>query len=150
VRANLPADKAEALAGLKARDREDFRRAVYADGKGYRRPGLILGGPADEAVKAALAGVAAKLAERVSGFCEKSAPAFRQELILTGGGSLIPALRDAVQTAAATHGHGYVKTHAPFAKKPPAGSLVNRLDDRTARGGSALGGASIYFDRDFY
>ena len=150
VRSGLPAEKAAALGQLTGRDREDFRRMVYADGKGYRRPGLSLGGPGDEAVKAAIAGVAAKVAEAVSAFCERTPPAFRQELILTGGGSLVPALRDAVQSAAATHGHSYVKTHAPFAKKPPAGTLVNRLDDRTARGGSAIGGASIFFDRDFY
>ena len=72
-------------------------------------------------------------------------PATMQELILTGGGSNIPAVRDAIITAAQTGGTSFVKIHAPGVKRGKGTSpLVHKLDDDFARGGSALGGASIY------
>lgn len=130
------------------------QQSVYADGKGYRAPGLgrLVGGPADsEAVQSALAGFGTRLAEEAKKFCDQLPPASMQELILTGGGCSIPTIREALQKAATAGGHSYVKTHAPELKKGKAGSpLVGKLDDHFARGASALGGASIYFEKNYY
>ena len=51
-----------------------------------------------------------------------------QELILTGGGSNIPAVRDALlQAAAQLPGSAVVKTHAPGIKKAQTGTPVDNL-----------------------
>lgn len=130
------------------------QQSVYADGKGYRAPGLgrVVGGPTDsEAVQSALADFSKRLAEETTKFCEPLTPASMQELILTGGGSSIPVVREAIQKAAIVGGQNYVKTHAPDLKKSKALSpLVDKLDDHFTRGGSALGGASIYFEKGYY
>jgi hypothetical protein len=130
------------------------QQSVYTDGKGYRAPGLgrLVGGPADsEAVQSALADFGERLAEEARKFCEQLPQASMQELILSGGGSSIPAVREALQKAATAGGHSYVKTHAPDLKKGKAGSpLVGKLDDHFTRGGSALGGASIYYEKNYY
>jgi hypothetical protein len=74
-----------------------------------------------------------------------------QELILTGGGSNIPAVRDALlKAASALPGNAVVKTHAPGLKKTFANTPVGDLKDKFSRGASALGGASIYFEPACY
>jgi hypothetical protein len=130
------------------------QQSVYTNGKGYRAPGLgrVVGGPTDsEAVQTALTDFGTRLAEEATKFCEPLTPVSMQELILTGGGSSIPVVRDVLQKAATACGQNYVKTHAPDLKRGKAGSpLVDKLDDHFTRGGSALGGASIYFEKNYY
>ncbi len=73
-----------------------------------------------------------------------------EELILTGGGSFIPAIREAIQSASQTDGHTYAKTHAPALKRVSGGPPVDKLDPTFARGGTALGGVSIYFEKTLF
>lgn len=148
---DLPKEKSEALLQLKHLDWHDFRRAVYTDGKGFRVWAGLIGGPSDDGcVRNALTDFAKQVATEVEKFCGELAPTGLQELILTGGGSFIPAVREAVIQAAQYDGRQYVKIHAPALKKSAGGPPVVKLDERFARGGSALGGASIYFEKDFY
>jgi hypothetical protein len=128
------------------------QQSVYSEGKGYRAPGLgrVVGGPTDsEAVQACLGAFTKRVSDEATTFCEALDPAFTQELILTGGGSNIPTIRAALQTAAKAKGTSFVKTHAPDLKRVK-GTPVDKLDDHFARGGSALGGASIYFEKGYY
>ena len=146
-------EKAAWLGKAKSREWETVRRSVYTDGKGFRVPGLgaVLGGAADEElVKTCLAEFGGKLAVEVEKFCDALDPAGLQELILTGGGCSIPRVRDALQAAAQANGRTFTKTHAPALKRTTGGPQVVKLDERFARGGSALGGASVYFEREFY
>jgi hypothetical protein len=73
-----------------------------------------------------------------------------EELVLTGGGSFIPAIREAIQSASQTSGHAYAKTHAPALKKISGGPPVDKLDTTFTRGGTALGGVSIYFEKSLF
>ena len=93
----------------------------------------------------------ARLTAETTAFCQQLGPAASmQELVLTGGGCNIPAVRDALMMAAQAAG-GFVKTHAPNLRQEQANSpLIDRLDTATSRGASALGGASIYFEQGCY
>jgi hypothetical protein len=151
----FPKEKGDWLRQASPMEWEDFRPAVYTDGKGVRRPDLgIVGGPADaDAVRACLSDFAGQLAQETDKFLESlgSTPSGTiEELILTGGGSFIPALREAIQKAAEKGGHSFAKAHAPSLKRNANGSPVHKLDVSFARGGSALGGASIYFEKGLY
>ncbi len=153
VRGALPEDKRAALDGLSRRDFSAFQVSAYTDETGYRLPDRrVLGGDADrDAVRSGLSDFARRLTDETAAFCQQLGPASMQELILTGGGSSIPAVRDALIAAAAqAPGGTFVKTHAPGLKKSKAGPPVDPLDDKLARGGSALGGASIYFEKAYY
>ena len=56
--------------------------------------------------------------------------------------------RGGVQDAAKAGGRQFVNTHAPNLKRLK-GTLTDSLGEEFTRGGSALGGASIYFERDY-
>jgi hypothetical protein len=148
----LPDDKPDVLKSLARKDFESFQKSVYADGIGYRTAGRVIGGEADRtAVQKCLSNFIARLAAETAAFCQQHGPASSmQELILTGGGCNIPAVRDALLTAAQAAG-GFVKTHAPSLRAEHANSpLVDRLDAASSRAASALGGASIYFEPACY
>jgi hypothetical protein len=148
----LPDDKRQVLAALARRDFEGFQSGVYSEGTGYRTGGRVVGGDADRpAVEKCLGNFTARLVSEVNAFCQQlGTAASMQELILTGGGNNIPAVRDAVVDAAKAAG-GFVKTHAPNLRQEQANSpLVDRLDSQSSRGASGLGGASIYFERGCY
>lgn len=153
VRAALPDDKRAALEALSRKDFEAFQVNAYVEGVGYRfERTKIVGGEADRpAVLKCLGTFADRLAAEAQAFClQLGPPASMQELILTGGGCNIPAVRDALMGAVKSAG-GFVKTHAPDVRPGKTGSpLVDRLDVPSTRGASALGGASIYFERGCY
>jgi hypothetical protein len=148
----LPDDKRAALKALAARDFEAFQTGAYTEGTGHRVGSRVIGGDADRpAVRKCLDAFTGRVAAEVIAFCRQLGPAASmQELILTGGGCNIPAVREALMSAAKAAG-GFVKTHAPDLRPGQAGSpLVDRLDAQSGRGGSALGGASIYFEKACY
>lgn len=153
VRAGLSDDKQKALDGLARKDFASFQESAYSEGKGYRLADRrVLGGDADRpAVDAALADFIKRLTDEATAFCQALGPASMQELIITGGGSNIPVVRDALlKAAAALPGNAVVKTHAPGLKKTFANTPVGDLKDKFSRGASALGGASIYFEPACY
>jgi hypothetical protein len=151
----LPKEKGDWLRKASPMEWEDFRPAVYTEGKGVRVPEIgIIGGPADaEIVRGCVADLTKKIAEETSEFLESmgSVPSGTiEELIFTGGGSFIPAIREAIQAASQVGGHSYAKTHAPALKRVSGGPPIDKLDATFARGGTALGGASIYFEKSLY
>ena len=151
----LPKEKGEWLRKTNPLNWEDFRPAVYTEGKGIRVPELgIIGGPADaELVRSCLAELANRIADETTKFLESMGPVpsgSLEELILTGGGSYIPTIREAVQIASLTGNHSYAKTHAPALKKVTGGPPIDKLDTSFARGGTALGGSSIYFEKSLF
>ncbi len=152
VQGALPDDKRAALDALPRKDFSEFQVSAYTEGTGYRLADRrVLGGDADrDAVQAGITDFANRLTDETTAFCQQLGPASMQELILTGGGSSIPAVRDALIAASRVAGSAFVKTHAPGLKKAKAGPLVDNLDERFARGASALGGASVYFEKGYY
>lgn len=130
---------------------EGFREAVYSRGKPYKsiEAGSIGGGSEAEAVAGELEAFNRELTVEVEKFCGEMGPVKQQELILTGGGCMIPRVRDAVITAAGGGKRTFIKTHAPGLKKGTIDGHHNGFKEDMARGGSALGGASIYFEREY-
>ncbi|MBA4187524.1 MAG: hypothetical protein C0467_05840 [Planctomycetaceae bacterium] len=153
VIAALPKEKGEWLRKATPVEWEDFRPAVYSSGKGYRsgKVGLV-GGTADgDAVSACLEDLGKRLAEEATKFVTtlpQLPKGALQELILTGGGSIIPAFRDNLLAATQASGLTFVKIHGPDMKKSMADVPIAKLDLTFARGGSALGGTSLYFERE--
>jgi hypothetical protein len=131
---------------------EGFRRAVYTDGKAYRtvEVGPIGGATDADAIRDGMDAFLGQLAVEATKFCDDLEPVPLQELILTGGGVSIPRAREALIGAAKCGGREFVKTHAPGLKRGTADGLVHPLKEDMARGASALGGASIYYERDYY
>jgi hypothetical protein len=153
VRAGLTDEKRTTLDGLSRKDFEAFQLGAYSEGTGLRLSGgRVLGGEADRpVVQKALNTFTDRLMAETVSFCRQLGPvASMQELILTGGGSNVPAVREALMTAAQAAG-GFVKTHAPGITAAQAASpLIDKLGAQDTRGASALGGASIYFEQDCY
>jgi hypothetical protein len=153
VREALSPEKRQWLAALPYKEFENFQKLAYSEGKGARAPGLgTVGGDADrDVMQSCLNDFAKQMVDEVTKFCSAFGPANMQELILTGGGNNIPAVRDALIAATQNSGNTFVKTHAPELKRGRAGAaLVDKLDRDFTRGGSALGGASIYFEKSYY
>lgn len=154
VVAALPKEKSEFLRKASPVEWEDLRPAVYSTGKGYRTAKVgIIGGSADsDAVLGCIEAVTNQLTAEAAKFVA-SLPALPngglQELVLTGGGCSIPAFRDALQGATVSATSAFVKVHAPDLKKTVGGPPVGKLDATFARGGTALGGASLYFEREY-
>ncbi|HEX4612276.1 MAG TPA: hypothetical protein VH092_29045 [Urbifossiella sp.] len=148
VAAALPAEKAAWVRGAAADDLDAFRNAVYTEDKPHRTNtvGKIGAGEDAEAVRGCLTRFAADLGNEVKQFLAPLGSKGMTELVLTGGGMYVPTLRDAVVAAAAADGREFAKVHGPGVKKQPGGKPVDKLDPRFTRGGSALGGAGLYFE----
>ncbi len=153
VFAALPKEKGEWLKNVALPlDLVDFQHKAYGEGKSLKRVGVgtIGAGVESTIVRDCVVAFGEQLAAETVKFCDGLPPFPMQELILTGGGSNIPAVRAAIQKAAQLGGRRFVKIHAPDAKKDGDSVVVQRLDETFTRGGSALGGASIYFEKSFY
>jgi hypothetical protein len=153
VLADLSQEKREWLDNAPRKEFGAFQISAYTEGKGYRVPRLgVIGGESDRAViETHIREFADRVGQEVTAFCAEAQPGAKQELILTGGGSSIPAVREAVINAAQQSGkREFVKTHAPDLKRGQTASpLIDKLDTEFTRGGSALGGASIYFEKQY-
>jgi hypothetical protein len=130
---------------------EGFRRSVYALGKPLRtyEVGLIGGAADTEAVQAGMTAFVKDVATEAEKFLGGLGAVDLQELVLTGGGVSIPGVRDGLISVAHGHGRSFVKTHAPGLKKGTVAGHINPLKEELARGGSALGGASLYYEPDY-
>jgi hypothetical protein len=148
VVAAIPAEKAAWVRAAPASELDAFRNAVYTEDKPHRTNtvGKIGAGDDTQPIKDCLTRFAADLGNEVKQFLATLGSKGMAELVLTGGGMNVPALRDAVLAAATANGHEYAKVHGPGVKKPAGGKPVDKLDPRFTRGGSALGGAGLYFE----
>lgn len=152
ILAVLPKDKSTWVGAAPPVVLEGFRRSVYSEGKPYRTVEVgPIGGAADaDAIRAGTDAFLGQLTVEATKFCDDMEPIALQELILTGGGVSIPRVRESLVGAAKGSGREFVKTHAPGLKRGTADGLVHPLKEDMARGGSALGGASIYYEKDYY
>lgn len=150
VRSVLPTAQADYLSRLSAADEEDFRRRVYAEGVQYRTlEGAIGGSAARPAINDVLNTFANEITDHLTGFCRGWPPSNLQELLLTGGGNNIPALRSAFETAIGTLG-GAVQVHTSGERAAVLTCPHRQLTNPTSRGGSALGGCSIFFEPAYW
>ena len=150
VRGVLPADQAAWWDGATGRRRELCKRALYVDCKAYATAEVgDVGGPAVRpAVDASLVRFGADLGEVVTAFCDRHAVGRVSEVVLTGGGNHVPAVRNGLLGAVAGRfGTGYLVRVPPGT---PTRSRKALLTPEQVRAGSALGGCSVYFDRDYH
>lgn len=151
VIATLPVEKGTWFRNAPGAEQEKFRQNLYAANKPHSTNvvGRIGVGAEGEAIREVVQEFGRRLAGAVTEFCDGREPAFVQELILTGGGAAIPTVRDALQQSAQHGGNKYVHTYAHKPRKVAGAPPITSLDDEMTRGGSALGGTSIYFERSF-
>ena len=144
-------ERGDAIRAFTAVKWDNFRHSVYTEGRLYREAGGVRIGGADDrkTIDAVLDDFATNLATTVTEFCNDLPPVWQEELILTGGGSIIPTVRAALCRAAVREGQSCFKIHAADIKRQPSPTKIDRLDPTFARGGSAIGGASIYFEPAF-
>lgn len=150
----LPAEKGRWLRTVAtASDWQDFHANVTNAQKPFRTDevGVIGAGPEKHVIHDCVLKFGRELADRAAKFCDRLDPLSFQELILTGGGTAVAAVRDALLGASQRGDWRYRKVHVPNIRGAAGGpGLVVTLDRELTRGGSAVGGASVYFDREFY
>ncbi|MBX9582105.1 MAG: hypothetical protein K2X87_17505 [Gemmataceae bacterium] len=147
--AAVPPDLGQHLKGVTADEWINLRQSVYAEEKTYPLGDWEVGG---EAVRAAVRGYAARVGDAAKAFLDRFDDIPFKELILTGGGCAIPAVRAAVRAGAESNRTKLRKVHFPKApsRKAAASSdpltLEVELGGRESRGATAFGGTSAFFD----
>ncbi|MBY0457518.1 MAG: hypothetical protein K2V38_09295, partial [Gemmataceae bacterium] len=148
----LPEAQRRWLARAGHLDWEDFRNSVYTLGRPFTTAevGAIGGIDTRPQIDQVLARFGQELATACSAFRgEHEAPPL-QELILTGGGNAIPAVHQALIAAMQDGGYEYVHIYVPALGRRIGTDKARRLEPTLVRGGSAIGGASVYFEKCFY
>ncbi|MBX2798912.1 MAG: hypothetical protein KTR31_14645 [Myxococcales bacterium] len=123
---------------------EELHRRVYQRGRDYRlrRGGGVIGG---DAVRSCIERFADEAASLTEAFIEQGQYERIDDLVLTGGGMNIPAVRDAIRLSLADISrfkHAWVAATADEV----LASHYKRLEPRYVRGATALGGSTVYFD----
>jgi hypothetical protein len=144
VRDVLPTFASQWLATRDVRRQEAFRRSVYG---GVDRPvKLSEKESVTRAQVAEIQGVirtfGGEIAARAEATLGRDAERI-DELILTGGGSNVTALRETLRQRLGGRGAEVVHMPSPASAASPG---LRPLGQKLVRGGSALGGASIYVD----
>ncbi|MDY3560233.1 hypothetical protein R5W23_001459 [Gemmata sp. JC673] len=152
VRVTLPTAKAGWWQSASNAAREGCKRSLYVERKAYATRNRELGDigtPAElSAVDDCLSAFGAELGRVFRKFCDRHAVRTCDEVVLTGGGNHIPALREGLLAAVA----GYFNTG--YLVRVPPGTRVRSekaiLTPEQVRGGSALGGCSVYFNTSYH
>jgi hypothetical protein len=148
----LPDSKRVALEEVLADQQrfEAFHRACYGKNHTYVLKRTKIGATASE--KALVADVVKKFAEDAADdaetFLEVNQYRMIDDLILTGGGTLIPKVRDALCARLSGYAPRGLKVHTHFAdgETIPGARQPHKLPLELVRGATAVGGASVYFD----
>lgn len=112
----------------------------------YRSTGLVIGeGEEGEQIRKELLGFAREAARKLRLFLDHYRYKRVDEVVFTGGGMNIPAVRDALFEVAEQFSatHGFVPSHPEEHLPAP---LLDRIDQFQVRGATALGGSSLFFD----
>lgn len=124
-----------------------LRARVYGQGGAFT---LLSGEPVDgPAVGDAVAAYADRLADAVAAFFGRQDEVRFEELILTGGGCSYPAVQDALIRGAERARGPFPSVHLPAGdggRGPTDHRAVWRLEPAVARGATALGGTSEFFE----
>jgi hypothetical protein len=150
----LPETKAAYIARVEPRRREELKHALYVEEapQGYRLGNNVTIGGARSEVMAlrdcirAFAKRACKLLDR---FIDENNLTEVHEVVLTGGGNMIPRLTLSVIKAILKRELGMRLLHTPdTVKQAPPNPYYHHahLDTSLVRGSSAIGGASIYYE----
>ena len=141
--------------GTSAQDWMLFRTRAYTEGQPFPTVAGEVGAGGDaKRIEAAVSGYADKLVAAAREFMSSAADITFKELILTGGGCSIPAVREALISGAETGREKFRKIHLPSVgipgmdRKPTPQQPIVILKERLTRGGTALGGSSVFFDMD--
>ena len=147
--AAVPPDLGRFLKDSPAAEWLALRQGVYAEGKPYPVGSWEVGG---EDVRAVVRTFAGRVGAAAKAFLDRYDDIPFKELVLTGGGCAIPAVRAALRAGAEADRSKFRKVHfqRPRARKPgPAPdrlTLEVELGGREARGATAYGGTSTFFD----
>jgi len=138
-----------------ANDWMAFRPRVYSERQFFPTPhGEICSGDDVKGIGYAIQNYADRLSEQTAAFFSTFPDASFKELILTGGGNTIPAIQDALISAAEAGREKFRKVHLPavgiagMQRKGTSQQPVAVLDGRLTRGATALGGSGSFFDMD--
>jgi len=148
VRAALPEEQQVAfdhMAGEIDPRIETFHRMFYATLRPFRSGGVRLAeGPEIEGVRAAVEGFAAEIAASAERFLDMHQFERVDQLLVTGGGFNIPALREAL--VGKLDAYALQRVYRPVYKETELPDRHARLSANLVRGATALGGASVYFE----
>jgi hypothetical protein len=124
---------------------ETFHRSVYGKMRPYVLRNATIGeGNELEQIRECVEEFAEEVADCAEKFMETHQYDKIDDLILTGGGSMIPAVRSALRNR--LERFGVRKTHMYFEPSEKLSPKYHRLQQSLVRGATALGGASVYFD----
>jgi hypothetical protein len=151
IQETLPEEKAKVLESL-ARDPDQKRleschRILYGKRKGvkFRDVDIAVEGSEHRRVGNEIEEFAAELADCAQKFLEIHQYSQVDDLVLTGGGMMIPTIRNAlIKKLEASYGVRKIHMHSYDAT--PQVVKHHGMDQRLVRGATALGGASVYFD----
>jgi hypothetical protein len=148
----LPEGKRDALREVLANQErfEAFHRSCYGKNHTYVLKRTKIGATATE--KKLVADVVQKFADEAADdaetFLEINQYDQIDDLILTGGGTLIPKVRDALCARLSRYAKHGLKAHTNYAEgeRLPGVKHPHKLPLELVRGATAVGGASVYFD----
>lgn len=147
----LLGDRGRSVLEMMARDPdqrrlETFHRSVYGKYRVYSAGNRVTIGAGDEMgqIRECVQKFAEDVAEYAERFLEINQYDHIDDLILTGGGSMLPAVRHALRDRLTPY--GVRQTHLYLDPGEPAGRGLHQLPQQLVRGATALGGASVYFD----
>jgi hypothetical protein len=153
VRRAIPEEKRVALDAVIGDPDQQRLEAFHRGCYGYRgqhvlKWGITIGGTGAE--KERIRDEVKRFAEEVADDAEDFLSLHQydriDDLVLTGGGTLIPAVRDALCTRLCHYSTQKVHTYLTDGDPLPPGVVAHRLGYELARGATAVGGASVYFD----
>lgn len=152
VRALLPEPKQKALDQIVAdpdqQRLESFHKNCFGHLGRHTLKKITIGDSAKEkaAIREVIAHFAGEVADDAEGFLDIYQYGKIDDLILTGGGTMIPAVRQ-VLCQRLSH-YGVRKVHLYMAAGEKLGSSIppHPLKSTLVRGATAIGGASVYFD----
>jgi hypothetical protein len=147
----LSQEKAAILGTLNLRDHENFKEIVYS-GKRVCRfpkfPGVSIGaGEEKKNIQDGIHSFGMRIAKQLDEFLSAHEIGQINEVLLTGGGNLIPELRSTLRSHLEKRGdQGKTRFHGYWNATELGDNTNHKLDYRLVRAGSALGGASVYLD----
>jgi hypothetical protein len=156
VQAALPPQKAEWFRRVETRKREACKNLIYTEAQPYATRNKQLGdiGNASEMpiIREVVSGFAYDLADRTDEFCVDSQINQLDAVILTGGGNNIPAVQEALTALVKRLGGPSCSICVPERPRTsPRTSAKTTISRQLIRGATAIGGASVYFERgDYY
>jgi hypothetical protein len=131
----------------------DLRSSLYSLKQPYSSPVGDVGTPTEmPRIEAAITEFQTRLRTETAKFFDSVPDVSFKELVLTGGGSTVPAIQEALIGAAEAGRQRYRKVHLPTVAEGATQrettnlQIVTPLEPKLTRGATALGGTSSYFD----